>query len=170
MTEGRLNYSLTPRDGYCEVYARSEKNNFYGTSTLLRTSRGQHNLAPDNLAVSSFSRKCNSVKTKVVKLCEMYQFERVNHKVVRNLLKDRSEQAAGKLLQWTSCWRKRERLCWWQVPFQTFPCCIPSLLAASLAKCQMNVLTWLFCNTGLENLWQGWGQHQAVGSRNLLKW
>lgn len=100
MTEGRLNYSLTPRDGYCKVYARSEKNNFYGISTLLRTSRGQHNLAPDNLAVSGFSRKHNSVKIKVVKLlCEMYQFERVNPKVVRNLPKDRSEQVAGKLLQ-----------------------------------------------------------------------
>lgn len=36
-------------------------------------------------------------------------------------------------------------------------------------RCQMNILMWLFHNTGLESLWQAWGQYQAVGSRNLLK-
>lgn len=129
-------FSHIPRDAYCKIYVRSEKNNFHGISTLLCTSQGQHYLTPDDLALSGFSRTCKFVKTKVVKsLCEIYQLERANNKVVGNLLKDRSEQEAGKLLKWISCWRNRKWLCWWQVPIKDLPFHIHSL---GYQLCQMS--------------------------------
>lgn len=60
----RLNYSLTPRNGHCKIYVRSDKTNLYGVSTLLCTSQGQQYPTPDILPLSSFSRKRNSVKMK----------------------------------------------------------------------------------------------------------
>lgn len=59
--KSRWNYSLTPRDGYCKVHVSSEENNFYSISTFLCTFQGQHSLTHNNLALSSFSRKYNSV-------------------------------------------------------------------------------------------------------------
>jgi len=51
-----------------------EKNNFHGISSVYLP-RPPH-LTLENLALSSFSRKWNSVKTKVVQLLhEIYQFE-----------------------------------------------------------------------------------------------
>lgn len=91
--KGSLNYSLPLElDIARYIYKIREKNNFCGIATVLCTSPGQSNPSIDSLALSSFSRKGNLVKTKVVKLlCEMYQFERVNIKVVRYLQKGRLE-------------------------------------------------------------------------------